>query len=426
MKENKNEKEQARYRNIVFTINNYTNDDLEKMWDMYDEGIAKYIVAGEEIGESGTPHIQGYAEFFKQEYHRTVQGFLPRAHFTPRYAASSKNAINYCKKGNQPHEEFEKFHEHGPNFGAEANFKEVGTANRQGERVCFRDIKKAIADGKSDAEIYDLCDSQQSMRSAEIQIKHRKPPNCDRELEVLWFWGPTGTGKTHTAKKLLKEKYGEYYMKPGNPKWWDGYGGHKGVIIDDIIEEQFPFKELLKMIDKSDYYVESKGSGSWLMAETIIITASFHPRDYLKRIDDVKRGSLDINQLLRRIKKARYFKNDRPERVQMCVDEDYTNIWDEVVITQEDDKQVCNPEPTIVNENNYNLIQNSSEVGVIVDPPALRANNCEEACITCDIINETKTTKNFLKNKLKKSRGRPKKGTLKRIKRGFGYQKIKA
>jgi len=42
-----------RSRNFVFTLNNYTTEEVElvKEWD------CKYLIFGKEIGESGTPHL---------------------------------------------------------------------------------------------------------------------------------------------------------------------------------------------------------------------------------------------------------------------------------------------------------------------------------------------------------------------------------
>lgn len=54
-----------RSNRICFTLNNYEETDLTKIIEIADSvgqngSIVKYIVCGEEIGESGTRHLQGF------------------------------------------------------------------------------------------------------------------------------------------------------------------------------------------------------------------------------------------------------------------------------------------------------------------------------------------------------------------------------
>jgi len=48
-----------RFRNIVFTLNNYTDDEYNNLLNHKE---FKYVIIGKEIGEKGTPHLQRYAE----------------------------------------------------------------------------------------------------------------------------------------------------------------------------------------------------------------------------------------------------------------------------------------------------------------------------------------------------------------------------
>ena len=53
-----------RFRNVVFTINNPSAEDDKLLLEAaLDKSITSYVCIGEEVGESGTKHYQGYWEF---------------------------------------------------------------------------------------------------------------------------------------------------------------------------------------------------------------------------------------------------------------------------------------------------------------------------------------------------------------------------
>ncbi len=55
------------------------------------------------------------------------------------------------------------------------------------------------------------------------------PPADLEEVCGEWILGPTGIGKSYTARS---ENPG-FFDKPIN-KWWDGYRGEEVVIVDDV------------------------------------------------------------------------------------------------------------------------------------------------------------------------------------------------
>lgn len=82
-------------RNWCFTMNNYSSDDEERL-NSVDLNIVEYLVYGREVGESGTPHLQGLVVFYKKKRMNGVLTVLGQCH-----VSACKNvvcSISYCKK----------------------------------------------------------------------------------------------------------------------------------------------------------------------------------------------------------------------------------------------------------------------------------------------------------------------------------------
>lgn len=77
-----------------FTLNNYTQDDVDRLATPTE--TVNYMVVGKEVGESGTPHLQGTVCFVERKRLQQVKAFIGEAHCTvTRYLLQS---IEYCKK----------------------------------------------------------------------------------------------------------------------------------------------------------------------------------------------------------------------------------------------------------------------------------------------------------------------------------------
>jgi len=86
--------------NYCFTINNYSDDTVELLSNLNQSGKVNYLVMGFEIGEEGTPHIQGYLQLPKKKRFSQVKELIGgTGHITEEYLNSSAAAcIQYCKK----------------------------------------------------------------------------------------------------------------------------------------------------------------------------------------------------------------------------------------------------------------------------------------------------------------------------------------
>lgn len=50
----------------VFTLNNYTEDEVCGITENFINGEIVYLAIGTEVGEKGTPHLQGFFKLIKK------------------------------------------------------------------------------------------------------------------------------------------------------------------------------------------------------------------------------------------------------------------------------------------------------------------------------------------------------------------------
>ena len=261
-------------RSWIITINNYNDDDVERLKKLN----YKYLVFGYEIGKKeGTPHIQGYVTMKSPITWEALNKHLKvRARIAIAKGSASQNRV-YCTK--------------------DMKFEEYGDVPSQGKRKDLDVIKDLVREGASMEQICWAAESYQSVRMAETMFKYcEKPRNF--KTHVYWFYGPTGTGKS----RLAEEMFPKAYWCMDTNKWWEGYDAHKEVIINDMRGDFCKFHVLLNILDRYPMRVEVKGGSRQLLAETIIITTCKHPVELFdKRCDE------DIGQLLRRIDNILFF-----------------------------------------------------------------------------------------------------------------------
>lgn len=308
----------TRCRRWCFTINKYTEDDLEACMTAVDDDICKYIVFGlERAPTTGTPHIQGYLECKGQKSRATLSKAFPRASFIisngdPFQAAIYCVQCEHCKHSDQTCDNCPFARE--PGFNAEHDegwFEaggpspinnlagEDGTFPRgQGKRNDIHLAKEIIKKGGGMCDVIDQVGGYQAMRAAELMLKYLEPRRNWKPV-VIWLYGRTGLGKSKLAKVLAPEAF----ISGRNLKWWYDYDAHENVIIDDFRADFCTFHELLRILDRYPYIVETKGGSRQLLAQTIVITSPYHP-------EHVYAAREDIGQLLRRIDKTIHVEAD--------------------------------------------------------------------------------------------------------------------
>lgn len=240
-----------------FTINNYTDSELEDVKHLFPSKLS-YLIVGLERGEGQrTPHIQGYAEFKTKKRLSAVSTLLGgRAHIESR-GGSAVQASEYCKK--------------------DGLFTEFGSISRcdSGRRTDLHQIQTRLNSGSSLADIAEdhFSDFIRYHKGFEKYLLLRRP-SIREAPEVNVYWGATGTGKT---RKVWDENNPhEVWVYPGCG-WFDGYDGQEVALFDDFSGSEFKISELLKVLDRYPYKVRVKGGHVNWVPTKIILTSNLEP-----------------------------------------------------------------------------------------------------------------------------------------------------
>lgn len=382
----------SRPRAVSFTLNNYSNLEIDKIRKNALSSL-RYCIFQLERGESGTPHIQGYAV---SDNPKTFAGWKQllgtRIHVESAKGSAEKNKAYCSKQGDGGRDETARprleWIDNDPNQkryvkaseDVSTNVEDVGTS---GEHVSRERRVYAVADedegdfagvfavsssvegdgtgfnsssssGSSsggasasfrrrsesgavggrrsfssfflgDAGPYeygvmpqqgfrsDLNDLARAAAQPSVPIEEVMQSNPEgflkfhkgvyairalasgrrsQKTRVLWFYGPTGTGKSRVADAIAPDAY----WKPGGTKWWCGYQPPQPVIIDDYRRDLCTFHELLRLLDRYPMSVEFKGGSVQFNSSLVIITTPKDPRGTWEG-----RTEEDLAQLFRRI-----------------------------------------------------------------------------------------------------------------------------
>ena len=250
----------SKSRNYCFTINNYTDQDEEALADL----DCKYVCYGKEVGESLTPHLQGFVQFHSQRSLKALSKLIPRAHLEAA-KGTPVQAITYCEKGGL-------FKERGLR---PLTHSENGAKGGAAEKARWNKEIKLVAEKK-----YSECDPKLLVshfsglhKAAAVMYPNQQMP--DTESKMYWYYGPSGSGK---SRRAIEENPG-HYKKMCN-KWWDGYIDQKVVLIEDFDNRHEKLVHHLKIwADRYAFGAEVKGGKIDIRPETIIVTSNYHPRE---------------------------------------------------------------------------------------------------------------------------------------------------
>lgn len=248
----------SRSRGWVFTLNNFTEEDENRL--VVPPTHVRYVCWGYEVGESGTPHLQGCLWTYNPVRMPTVKDYVgDRAHVEIARGQPSK-AIAYCEK--------------------DGLFFEIGTrpqdsdGNKRAQKERYAKAWELARSGKLEDLVVE--DPQLALQYwgtlKKIAAESQKMPESLAELDFHWWYGETGTGKSLTARQ---ENPGAY-IKLRN-KWWDGYTNQQCVIIEEWgpDDARFLAGHLKQWCDHHPFTAEVKGGTIFIRPPKVIITSNW-------------------------------------------------------------------------------------------------------------------------------------------------------
>ena len=137
----------SRSRAWCFTLNNYSSDDIALLLGKVEDGFFRYVTFGEEVGENGTPHLQGFAYFADAKSMSAIikklRGLSHPAHWEKMVSTPDK-CIAYCHKGTGTSD-----------APAEAVIHEAGVRPAQGVDCRFARVRSLVRDHADDDDLID-------------------------------------------------------------------------------------------------------------------------------------------------------------------------------------------------------------------------------------------------------------------------------
>lgn len=239
-----------RTRSWIITLNNPTEDETRLVTAaLTGRGVARASV-GHEVGESGTPHLQGLVQLQNGRTLTAMKRWLGSKRWNLQVARSLQDAWDYCRKGEQSHEEWAEHGVEGPSYGLNhVDVVTVGERPPEAPEDSWGQAVAMIEAGTSVLEVIRRFPGFARSISALLRLEAEVATQQSRQwrhLEVTYVWGAAGTGKTRAV--MEGHGYDEVYRVTNWRNPWDGYRGQDVVLFDEF-RSQPTMSEMLNWLD---------------------------------------------------------------------------------------------------------------------------------------------------------------------------------
>lgn len=270
-----------RGKNWCFTLNNWTEDQARSIVSLakctcptetecsvngaasacVTPSVLTYLIMGKEVGESGTPHLQGFLALHKKKTGLQLKNLMPEGCVIIKSKGSALKNKAYCSKDGEI-------------------YAEIGIIPAQGTRTDLANLKMMI--DEKNATIEDVADEYFGHF-----LRYKKNITdyimMKREVKKTWFpeiwiyWGNTGLGKTR--KVYDENELKDIWVWNHNHRFFQGYLHHDVAVFDDFYGDM-NLAFMLKLIDRYPFTVNIKNGRCNWQPKKVYFTSNIDPRHW--------------------------------------------------------------------------------------------------------------------------------------------------
>lgn len=258
------------FRRVFITWNNW-QEDFNTKEDAYnyfkDLPHIKSFLIGFEVGEKGTPHIQGVFQFSRQKRFSTLREYFKNNHIERIH--DLKSAVDYCKKSN--------------------DYMQYGEILEQGQRTDIEAFTQAIIDGYSDIELLTEFPSQTQRylhnieKIRQIVLTEYYQKNLRYDLKVIFISGDAGVGKTRYIYE--RHNISDIYRVCNYENPFDNYKSQKILVLDEY-NNQLSVQLLLNILDIYPLLLPARYNDKWACYEQVYLISNYDFDELFSIYDD--------------------------------------------------------------------------------------------------------------------------------------------
>lgn len=210
-----------------------------------------YVVLQEEVGEQGTPHLQGYLQFIRARTFANLKKQLgAKIHFEQRMAPTAEAAAAYCKPG----------------------YVKTGTVGRTVEHGVFREFEKRTKGQRfADAAASQAWPAFLAWGKAEdsgylmLNLRRLREYHDAMHVDIVrgphyaeYHFGVTGSGKSTMARDRAGVGFYPFAPSANGAYYWGRYADQDSMVCEEA--NAVPYHHFLQVLDEGACNVNVCGS----------------------------------------------------------------------------------------------------------------------------------------------------------------------